>query len=327
MRNFSIYILALCLTAGCMVDYDMKPIDIIEQNRIVVNSFLNPEKPISVYFYTVNRTDTGFVYNADNNLQVKLTEDGRTLFNGLCTDTVLTLEHHPKANAKYRIDVSLTGYEPVWAETTVPTAITCKARSEHFYLSEWSYYSNSEKFFLSDFTGNYERENTSLYVLTFSLGENDTIMQCFSYYVSNVLLDPTNRTNGMEVKDKDVGSSVHDYFMRVKNRNIPYLDNLIFITDMPDSFYDYYYDEDGRHSYSKNVDVKLYLVKLITAGTDYDMYFRSFYQQKQYIVYDDEISAIFYQPIQVYSNINGGLGIFAALNESNYYFDAPSNDM
>ena len=31
------------------------------------------------------------------------------------------------------------------------------------------------------------------------------------------LFDPINRTNGIEVKDQDVGSESYDYFMRVKN--------------------------------------------------------------------------------------------------------------
>jgi hypothetical protein len=39
-----------CSMVACTVDYDMKSTNINEQDRIVVNSFLNPAKPIRVYF-------------------------------------------------------------------------------------------------------------------------------------------------------------------------------------------------------------------------------------------------------------------------------------
>lgn len=321
---------AIALTA-CTVDYNMKPTVIDEPNRIVVNSLLNPEHPISVYFHTIDRTNTGFVYNTAANLHVKLVEDDLTLFDGLCTDTALVLNQYPKANAKYRIDVSLPGYEPVWAETTVPSAVTCKASAEEFGRNERVDNITEMKYFLSGFEGNYGKENTSLYIVVSTVHGGDTIVQSGSLYASNVLLDPMNRSNGIEVKDKDVGSAYYEYFMRVGNRNITYLDNLIFVTYMT---HEGYYEDDnpGYYDYDSGrwvppiwipYEGQKYNVKLITAGTDYDMYWRTYYQQTTYNSYDDEISGIFYQPIPVYSNINGGLGIFAGMNESNHFFDPP----
>ena len=108
MQKFSFYTLLLCcLMTACAVDYDMKSIDIDELNRIVVNSFLNPEKPISVHFYAVDRTDKGFAYRTTDNLHVKLTEDNHVLFDGLCADTILAIEHRLQAGSRYRIEVSL----------------------------------------------------------------------------------------------------------------------------------------------------------------------------------------------------------------------------
>ena len=325
MKNFFFYTLLCCLTTACAVDYNMKPTGVDEPNRLVVNSFLNPEKPVCIYFYTIDRTSTGFEYHTAENLYVKLTEDEQVLYDGLCTDTMLVLNHYPQPNARYRIDVSRTGYEPVWAETTVPSAITCKAHVERFYDSDGTYnnYHPEMKYFLSGFEGAYLQENTSLYLLVYSVLAGDSLVQCNGMYASNVLLDPTNRTNGIEAKDKDTGSSYYDYFMRVKNRNLPYLDNLIFITTMhADGHYDYTGDEWSPPVWV-STGVKNYLVKLITAGPEYDAYHRTFLQYTNYIVYDDDISAFVFQPIQVYSNINGGLGIFAGMNETNYYLEIP----
>jgi hypothetical protein len=53
------------------------------------------------------------------------------------------------------------------------------------------------------------------------------------------------------------------------------------------------------------------------------MYMRSRYRQANDHVSGDELSSIIYQPVQVHSNINGGLGIFAGMNEVRYYLEIP----
>ncbi|MDR0575089.1 MAG: DUF4249 domain-containing protein [Tannerella sp.] len=298
---------------SCTVDYDMKPANINEPDRIVVNSFLNPDKPVRVYFFTVNRTDAGFAYNAAKNLQVRLTENGDVLFDGLCADSVLNLDYHPKESAKYRIEVSLSDHEPVWAETTIPAAIACKVRAERFNYNEM-------KYFLSGFEGNYTETNSSLYISAYGVVNNDTLLECSDLYATNILIDKINRSNGIEVKDKDIGSAYYENFMRVRNMNIPLLDSILFISYVNGGYYDYNLSE------YVGFDIKYTLVKVITAGPEYDRYYRTFYRQTVNVVYDDDISAIVYQPIQVYCNINNGLGIFAGLSESNYYFEIPEEE-
>jgi len=327
MKTILLPVLSVLVLWGCTVDYQMKPTNVDEPNRLVINSFLSPENPVCVYFHTIDRTAEGFVYRAAENLHVKLMEDDRILFDGLCADSVLALEHHPMANATYRIEVALSGYESVRAETTVPSAITCKASAEPFeprVSDDFTIYSDM-KYLLSDFAGEYEQENTSLYVQVYNVLTEDALVKSNSLYASNVLVDPFNRSNGIRVMDSDTGSSYYEYFMRVKNRNIPYLDRLIFIANMfPNGHYEYDFENwTLTGTWIPNVDLKKYLVKVIAAGHEYDMYFKNYYQQTTYASYDDVISSFFYQPIPVYSNINGGLGIFAGMNETNYYFDVP----
>ncbi|WP_303228496.1 DUF4249 family protein, partial [Parabacteroides goldsteinii] len=60
-------------------------------------------------------------------------------------------------------------------------------------------------------------------------------------------------------------------------------------------------------------------VKVISAAPEYDQYCKTYYQQLSKIIYSNDISAITYQPIQVYSNIENGLGIFAGMNETSHY--------
>jgi len=160
MQKPLFYTLLFCLITACTVDYDLKQTNIDEPNRLVVNSFLNPEKPVCVYFYTIDRTDTGFVYHTAENLHVRLMEDDHVLFDGLCADTML------------------------------------------------------------------------VFVLAYSVLNGDSLVKSFELFASNVLLDVINRSNASQLKDEDVGSSYYEEYMRIKNRNITYLDNLIFIARM-----------------------------------------------------------------------------------------------
>ena len=41
------------------------------------------------------------------------------------------------------------------------------------------------------------------------------------------------------------------------------------------------------------------------------------------IVYDEDISSIFYQPKGVYGNIENGAGIFAGISKTVFVFDYP----
>jgi hypothetical protein len=310
MQKLFLWIGLCCATVACTVEYDMKPTNVPEPDRIGVNSFIHPASPLCVYFFTVNRTDKGFVYQPAENVQVRLTEDDRVLFDGLCDGPVLRLSDHPKASARYRIEASLSGYESVWAETTVPEAVLCEVKSERFNENEM-------KFYLSDFKGNYAATNASLYVSAYTVTETDTLIEASDLYASNVLIDGINRSNGIEVKDADVGSSYYENFIRIKNRNIPHLDRLIFVTWMSG----YYWDEWGENTEQKKH--RSFLLRVTTAGPEYDLYYRTFYSQMSKIVYDDDISAIVYQPVQVYSNINGGLGIFAGANAMNCLIEIP----
>ena len=158
-------------------------------------------------------------------------------------------------------------------------------------------------------------------MLVYSVLNGDSLVKSYELFASNVLLDVINRSNASQLKDEDVGSSYYEDYMRIKNRNIPYLDNLIFITKMHGDGYGYM--DENREWIWIPVDVTNYIVKLITAGPEFDMFHRTFYEQTLYITYDDFVASMLYQPIQVYSNINGGLGIFAGMNETNYYFDVP----
>jgi hypothetical protein len=262
-------------------------------DKIVVNSFLTPEENIRVLFGVINRADSGYVYRPANGMNVKLTEDGSVLYDGICEDTLLTLDCRPKEKSKYRIEASLDGYESVSAETAIPEAVACKLK---YKLKGSGYYYPNLICGLYDFS-NYGKDGQSaIYVSCYVLLEGDTLQEISSLYSVNMLIDNLNRVGGMPVLDEEVGSLYYDNFMRIKKKNIPLLDTLVFAPEYGGG------PRDGSR-----------IVRILTASEDYDLYTRTFYEQIANYAYDEFMGA-FARQVRVYSNVSGGLGIFAGYN-------------
>lgn len=304
----SVFCFPLFLYA-CSTDYDIGKSTIIEHDRLVVNSLLSPADPISVYFYTTFRTDSGYRYTGTEGVEVVLKENETTLFSGVCPDSVLLLNLYPKAGAIYTIEASQKGYNMVKASTTIPNSIQCNAKMS--ILGEIEYYSFDLLVHLNEFKYP-EDKQTGLWITTYAFYEYDTL-QYNDLYVNNMLVDRINREEGMEVKNEFVGSVYYNAFLRIKNKNFSHLEEIIYTPS-----YLPYSTEHDHNIWPGQVNIKL-----ITASKEYDQYCRSLYEQKEMIIYEDDISAIVFQPIRVYSNIENGLGIFAGMNEANYQLDYP----
>ncbi|MDR1524562.1 MAG: DUF4249 domain-containing protein [Tannerella sp.] len=298
-------LLLLSLCASCVVNYDVDTSKITERNCLVVNSILNPSHPLTVRFHTVDRQDGGaYSCRAAAGVRVRLTAGGNVLYDDVCPDTILRLDIRPAANTLYRLEARKEGYGDVWAETAVPEAVTCRAR-----VRKTTGGSRAETAiaYLSDFA-NFGREHQSaLYISAYDqlavtewdpeTGQVivlDSIWtEVSDLYSRNFFIDILNRIGGMPLLHEEVGSLYFENFMRIRAENIRHLDTLAFA-------------EAGR------------IIRIITAGTAYDSYVRTAYEQSFYHTMmaggSTDINAMFYQPTPIYSNINGGLGIFAGIN-------------
>lgn len=299
-------ILLLNLCASCVVNYDIDTSKITEKNRLVVNGILSPLHPLTVRFHTVDRQDgDSYDCRAATGVRVRLTADGRVLYDDACPDTILLLDIHPAANTLYRLEARKEGYDAVWAETVIPEAVTCRGD-----VREVAGGSRGETSigYLSDFAGFGREHQSALYISSYERQavtewDDETWEQIVldsiwvevsDLYSRNFFIDNLNRIGGMPLLHEEVGSLYFENFMRIRAENIPQLDTLAFA-------------EAGE------------VIHIITAGTDYDSYVRTAYEQSFYHSMmaggSTDINAMFYQPIPIYSNINGGLGIFAGINE------------
>jgi hypothetical protein len=288
-------IILLCLFSSCAYDYDMGNSFIEEPNRLVVNGLLNPNHPVDIYFYTTLKTDSGYWFKPKNDIRVLLKENETILYDAVCPDTLLHLDYYPIRGKNYTIEAILSGYETVTAATSIPETISCEAKVEKIRQFYWDSY----RVDLSGFRFSSEGEE-SLWITAYRVYETVETSQCRTIYVNNILIDKVNQEVGL---DETLGSVTHNSFMRIKNKNLPKLDQIQFF---PGSI-----DSEQTH------------VQVIAASKEYDQYNRSLYQQKSMIIYDDDITSVFFQPVQVYSNIRNGLGIFAGWNEVNYFLDIP----
>ncbi|MDR0394852.1 MAG: DUF4249 domain-containing protein [Tannerella sp.] len=302
----SALVLSGCAWVSCVVNYEVDTSAITEKNRLVVNAILNPSQPLKVRFHTVDRQDDGsYECNVATDVHVRLTGNGDVIYENTCPDTVLLLDYYPTANIRYRIEARKGGYEAVWAETFIPEAVTCSAHVRKATGGSWG---ETAIGYLYNFDGFGGEHQAALYISSYDQravmewdaekGEVvvlDSIwVEVSDLYSRNFFIDALNRIGGMPLLHEEVGSLYFECFMRVRAENIPQLDTLAFA-------------EAGRK------------IRIITAGPDYDRYARTAYEQSIYhsLMSDGaaEINGMFYQPVRIYSNINGGLGIFAGINE------------
>lgn len=295
------------LFMSCAVDYDMDQSSVNESERLVVNGFLSPFRPIQVELYKLQKGQQGYSCIDIIGAHVTLKENETILFDGFYPDSVFTINYLPVAGAAYSIEVSYENLQTVKAKTSIPKAIHCT--SKFTYGKYWDI--NSFLIRLNDFDIP-QNNQASLWITTYQQLEDGETIQYNELYANNVFIDKANSVGGMGVVNDSVGSIYYESFMRIKNTNNSKLDDLLFTP-----IKSYYFDEEFSSDQEK------IQVKLISASPEYDQYNKSLYEQKSMIIYDDDISSVFYQPNAVYCNIENGLGIFAGMNETDYVFDCP----
>jgi hypothetical protein len=291
-RIFYFSFLCLILVSACKVDYFPESLFISRNKQLIVNGLLDPSKPIKVNFYTLDRNDSGYQHRPVKNAHVVLKEDGTVLFDGICPDTVLHLEQSPRIGAEYFIEAEYNDYPPIKASTRIPATITCKVCIEAGLVVN-----------LSDFE--FSSQTNSLWVTAYKKYIDGRYHQYSSYFTRNLLVDNVNRLEGSDMLNDAVGSGYHEGFMRVKAKSLSRIESIIF-TPL-------------NHRSVIDEDLAGFAVRTTAASREYDMYNKTFYEQLN--VPGGDLGSVVYQPVHVYTNIENGLGIFAGLNQTEYFFE------
>ena len=328
LKSFFTFFLLL-VGSSCEVDYILGDLQTNEPECIIVNGILNPEKPIEITFHKLQIKDKKYSYTGLEGVQVILKEGNEKLYDGICNDSILSLDCFPKVNKTYSIEASYINLKAVKSDTQVPPAIKCKSfvRTCDCFVESYIVELNSFEIPPS--------EKIAMLVFAYELVEKEEKQEEFmrgGLYTKNAFVDKPKSLMISYFQHEEVGSISYGDFLRVKNKNLPLLDDLIFSPTtyfwlFPEIFHDVS-EASGDDAYAipEPVEYKTTVkVKVITASLEYDQFCMSVNEQKSGTISGSDFASAF-QPSKVYSNIENGLGIFAGMNETNMFIDIPENE-
>ena len=279
------YVFIIIFVYGCTEEVD---IDLPEsEQKIFVNGYLNPGQDIqlSLFYSKPNPLDTSD-YKPVDNAEVKIFHKDSLFCELSYNDSpgeysdkppvYVAKNVKPRVGKKYRLHVNVPGHKTISAETIVP-GNTKIDTVEHQLISR-----NYSKYIHCNITFQDEPEQKNFYYFnTITHKEND------DFYSDDPLFDG-------------------EYYLF----EIPYLvfnDELI-----------------NGESYTLGIDlfrtrIDSTIFRLFTITEDCFLYLESVNKQKSkddFPIEDIEINIPITEPVQIYSNIKNGLGIFAGINES-----------
>ena len=209
---------------SCSVDYDFENLRLTEPECIIVNSILTPSEPLQVRLHKLEKVNNQYRYTALERTKITLKKGQEIIYDAVCEDSVFTMDHHPEVNATYTIEVSCDNLKTVKATTQIPQAIEC--RSYDFSIGE--HYRDDEYIIILNSFEVPSTARISLWITAYRIYENGEEEQYNELYTNHALVDKTNSTVGMGIKNELVGSIYHNGFLRFKNKNLPFLEEVMF---------------------------------------------------------------------------------------------------
>ncbi|TDO03370.1 DUF4249 domain-containing protein [Sunxiuqinia elliptica] len=245
------------------------------------------------------------IQSAADEQELRPVEDASIIFqkNGVVQENIINrgkgifvLNQSPEPGAHYTIEVSSEGFKTIKAETRVPQVPTAQAwfKTDTIPDDEWAkgyYTQNRLEVALSDQPGK----------------------QNYWFIGAKVFRDPHGELYG-EFRVSYVSDKLNfDSFNRYDRQNYwPPFTNFEYYGALRLS------DESFQEStFSFSIDVARELF-VISADEHFDKHYKS--SIKHFLVYEYDTTPIF-EPVQIYSNIENGFGIFGAIAISHFDFN------
>ncbi|MBN2742639.1 MAG: DUF4249 family protein [Marinilabiliaceae bacterium] len=225
--------------------------------------------------------------------RVVLWEDSVLL--GLATslgDGQYSLDSVLKAGSRYRVDVSIPSLGTITANTIIPFDPAVELNYEKIKGD----FGGIDNYQLQLGRPDLHASGIWLFVTERNVDEslNEQPMMLYS---NSALCDNFNRSLNFDAQGGY--SFSYDYFIRLSTSLLGFDVNRIDLASW--------------------VSMKKSQFAVVTASCDYDQYFRAAFLQKYWSPSSD--LPFTYQPITIYSNVNGGYGIFAGYNVAAYHFN------
>ena len=278
---------------GCIRDVTLEESE--KTREIVLNGILDAGKDtISVYLSHTRTIVTTTTFEAIKNADIRLFEGGKEVGRFDWSDSsAYILPFSVTPGQTYKVEAKADG-KTIWAETTVPNSIdaTIGKAIPGNYLDPFQISLNSsgdkDNYYWISATGN---EGPSA---------NPVInIACFLYSSFEYADDFNQR-----ISQNEIFFFEYDYYLRFTNKEIS--DNVARIVFSPQCI-----------RYPKKVF-------LLSADYHLDRYMKSSLLLQDMDLYAED-SPIIYSPFPMYSNINGGTGIFGSFNSVSKVFTKTTN--
>lgn len=290
MRHFLIILCFFLVSCVDEVEFSLHE----KEKIITINCLLNPDND------TINAQITCSKLITDQNnfsgvkeISVTLLEEGELIGHFSQLDsTLFYLAFHVKPGKKYRIEVT-AGSETIWAETRVPKNFDAGFVAIKDYAESFDY--------IVSFLKNSTEE--SYYWIT---------AKGFSWYdgkpfydiASSVYSDYSFADDFNRLVDQGYGYMYnYEYYIRVNSNEVP--------TDSINVQF---------HPNSININDGTQEVFVLSVDYHLDKYMKSSILLEEIDMYVEDVPIV-YAPFPMYSNINGGTGIFGSYNSVSEKFD------
>lgn len=253
---------------------------------------------VAIYVTKVQSVENDTAFTPVANARIELCKDGQ-LLQGIVYrgNGRYLLKHKPEIGKKYEISVNVDNYKTLTAETTIPVYPEAKAqyKIDTIYDEYWA-------------TGYYA-------IKKIVIDLKDTPTKDYYWFKIATIYN---------FKGKPFG----EYYIAYKTDKM-YFDefNRYYIQDVRYPFTNYEYIGALRldEEVFLNSEVQFLLscgpkntLFIINGDINFDKYYKS--SIKQFLTYEYENLPIF-EPIQVYSNVTNGFGIFSSIAISEFYID------
>ncbi|MCA1745193.1 MAG: DUF4249 domain-containing protein [Bacteroidales bacterium] len=321
-------ILALMALVACsklLDDFEYEE----KSSKLVVNAILNPDSVISIHLSSSKSFNPPGSFMYLENADMELFENDQTLghLSSMGSGYYTLPDTYPQEGATYKVMVTTEAYEPVWAETTIPHKVENLEVEDRMLTStnQDGYSSTKMQYLLSYKVPNTE---TVFYSTSISSQKQEMVLECVEretpwfngYY---------EETDSCYYVASESGATLTEYIYLYSNSS------LIKFTKSWGSYQTASFDDDN---FSKKIyfSSKNYNSNQLSLALNIDYYSLFDNIDNEITIWTDSFDEVLYnfmyslakieevdgdpfaEKVSVYTNVNGGLGIFGSCTSSSH---------
>lgn len=320
MKKIFVILASVLLLAACEKQIDIDVDDM--ESQVVVKAASEAGEPVSVDL-TYSRPAFGSFYvhynedyfTAITDATVTLTINGTTSETATRNGGTYTFTHTPQPGEELSLEISIPGHDLVKASAIVPQIPDISNVDTSYSSQIYDYYSllsTNINFTLNDaaatddyYTIRLRETDTVIYISSDDAGnitsQDTTIENYYRFFECTDYLLVNN--NGIDIEDPTAARTFSGTEMFFTDATINGISHDIKLVGQDNRYWDY--------KSSDSIIVRYGLTLEVTALTR-DLYL---YRQTINSYDDDELLGFFSEPVQVHSNIDGGIGIFGVCSK------------